>query len=368
MSFLFRGGRGEVRSIGVGDVWGGSSLLGKAADPLTLIPVYAATSLIADMWASTPWAAFREVGGVPARSVRQPKLLTDPGVHNVDLYTWKHQGIVSQLLHGNAYGWITGNDSRGIPTSVMWLPPQHVTIDETGDAPVFSYKGRVLERDSLIHLPMYTVPGSVKGLSPVGQFKSQMEMGVEAQKVGRNFFRRGAMPPAHLKNVSKTLTADESSTVKKRFVASVSSNEPFVSGSDWELNAIALPAGEASFLTAIKATATQIASIYRVPPEDIGGETSGTSLTYKNLEQDMARFNMRTMRPIANRWESVLSRYLQPGAEYVRANLDAGVRADLKTRYDAHKVALDGGFLTIDEVRALEERSPLPTPEGTPDE
>jgi HK97 family phage portal protein len=151
--------------------------------------------------------------------------------------------------------------------------------------------------------------------------------------------------------------------VKQQFIATVSASEPFVTGSDWDLEAIDLPAGEATFLQAIKATATQVAAIYRVPPEDIGGETSGSSLTYKSLEQDMARFNTRTMRPIATRWESVLSPYLQPSAEYVRANLDAGVRADLKTRYEAHEIALRAGFLTKDEVRALEERPPLPQPE-----
>jgi hypothetical protein len=35
------------------------------------------------------------------------------------------------------------------------------------------------------------------------------------------------------------------------------------------------------------------------------------------------------------------------------------VRADLKTRYEAHKIAIDAGFKTVDEVRALEDLSPL---------
>lgn len=366
MSILF-GKRTESRSIGWSDVWGGDPISSNAVNPLTLIPVYAATALIADMWASTPWAAYREVGGVPSRSARQPRLLTAPGVNGIDLYSWKHQGAVSMLLRGNAYGLITAVDGRGIPTGVLWLPPQHVSVDESGVAPVFSYKGQVIERSSLIHIPLYTMPGSVVGLSPVGLFKQQLEMGAEAQKVGRNFFRRGAFPPAMLRNTAKTLTHEQADEVKRRFLARVSANEPFVAGSDWELNAVDLPAGEASFLQAIRASASQVAAIYRVPPEDIGGQTSGTSLTYKNLEQDMARFNMRTMRPLASRWEAVLSPYLQPSAEYVRANLDAGVRADLKTRYDAHKTALDAGFLTVDEVRALEERAPIPTG-GTTDE
>lgn len=367
MSILFgRRDAGESRSISYQDMWGqGLDPLAKDVDPLTLIPVYAATALIADMVASAPWAAYRERDGVPARAERQPRVVTDPGVNGLDLFSWKYQCVTSLLLRGNAYGYITDWDSSMVPRTVQWLPPQKMSVDESGVAPVYSYKGRVVERDRILHIPMYVVPGSVVGLSPVGQFKRQLEMGSEAQRVGRNFFKRGAMPPAHLKNVKKTLSKEQAQAVKQSFTASVSSSEPFVSGEDWELNAITLPAGEASFLTAIKATATQVAAIYRVPPEDIGGEVSGTSLTYKNLEQDMARFNTRTVRPVATRIETVFSRYLKPGPEYVRFNLDAGVRADLKTRYEAHQIALAAGFLTKDEVRALEERGPLPEPSPT---
>ena len=38
---------------------------------------------------------------------------------------------------------------------------------------------------------------------------------------------------------------------------------------------------------------------------------------------------------------------------------DALLRPDTLTRYQAHKIALDAGFLTIDEVRQLEHREPL---------
>ena len=35
------------------------------------------------------------------------------------------------------------------------------------------------------------------------------------------------------------------------------------------------------------------------------------------------------------------------------------VRVDLKSRYKAHQIALRAGFLTVNEVRALEDREPL---------
>jgi len=49
-----------------------------------------------------------------------------------------------------------------------------------------------------------------------------------------------------------------------------------------------------------------------------------------------------------------------PRGTFVKANLDALLRSDTTTRYAAYGVGLDKGFLTLDEVRELENRPPLP--------
>jgi phage portal protein BeeE len=40
------------------------------------------------------------------------------------------------------------------------------------------------------------------------------------------------------------------------------------------------------------------------------------------------------------------------------------VRFDLKSRYEAHEIAIRAGFLTVNEVRELEDRGPLPDDGG----
>jgi len=115
------------------------------------------------------------------------------------------------------------------------------------------------------------------------------------------------------------------------------------------------------FIQTLKLTATQWAAIYRVAPEDVGGDSGSSSLTYKSLEQDQIKFAMRTMRPWTTRFEAVLDPYLL-GNQYMRYNLDASARADLASRMQSHKIAIEAGLETIDEGRALEERPPL-TPE-----
>lgn len=363
MSLLFR--RVEERSISFQDVWGSGAdtplRAGSVQAALRLGPVYAATSLIADQLATSPWSVYQKSAGIPKKLDTQPRLVTDPGTDGLDLYSWKFQAAASVLLQGNAYGYILTTDRFQAPATVAWLKPDEVEIDETDGPAKFYWNGRLIPRERLLHIPGYVLPGSVKGLSPIGLFRAQIETGMEAQAFGKKFFRRGTVPSGFLKNTAKTITAEQAQTAKSRFVASVSSAEPFVSGSDWDYTAITLPAGDASFLTGIKATANQIAAVYRVAPEDVGGESNGSSLTYKNLEQDQIKFAVRTLQPWSTRFESVFNRHFVAG-QYLKFNLDAAARSDLKTRYEAHQIAIGAGFETIDEARALEEREPL-TPE-----
>ena len=61
------------------------------------------------------------------------------------------------------------------------------------------------------------------------------------------------------------------------------------------------------------------------------------------------------------RIEEALTAHM-PRPQYAKFNLDAGVRADLKSRMESHEIAMRTGVSTQDEARALEEKEPL-TPE-----
>jgi phage portal protein BeeE len=62
------------------------------------------------------------------------------------------------------------------------------------------------------------------------------------------------------------------------------------------------------------------------------------------------------------RFEQAFSDLL-PRGQVAKFNVDAFLRADTLTRYQAHAIALQSGFLTLDEVRALEDRNPIESTE-----
>jgi phage portal protein BeeE len=84
----------------------------------------------------------------------------------------------------------------------------------------------------------------------------------------------------------------------------------------------------------------------------------GNSMTYTNIEQEQIAFTRYTLSQYYVEIEQNLSALLPRGTE-ARLNIDALLRADSLTRYQAHQISLAAGFKTIDEVRRDEKLPPL---------
>lgn len=331
---------------------------------LRLGAVYAATSLLADLVAALPLHSFREVGGTMVPMGSMPALFQTPSVQGT-MFDWLHRLMTSLALWGNAYGLITSRDGYGYPTGVEWLNPLNVSVEEAqlhGPGsfvmPIFRWYGAIVPKEQLIHIPWYTLPHRVKGLSPIGAYSTVIRTGLGAQRYSADWFDDGGVPPGTFKNVNKTVNRDESEEVKSRLVSAIRSHQPIVYGSDWEYNPIAIPPNEAKFIETVKLTATMIAAIYRIPPEMIGGET-GRSMTYQNVEQQMTNLVMLTLLPWVTKIEAAFYKLL-PEKQYVKFNVDAMIRADIATRHTVYKTDREIGLKSINEIRDLEELPRIP--------
>lgn len=346
------------------DVWGSGgpsqeSLHGDQV--LRVIPVYSAISSIADSISTMPIDEYTGAGLGRTEVVPQTPILEqpDPTRERVD---WVHQGVGSALLRGDAFGLVTGD--RPSPTSCTWLHPDRVFVDETGIEPLYylgepgrSRPARRWPHGPILHVPAFTVPGRWRGLSPLQLFMARFETWAMAAGYGHDWFKSNARPSGVLQNLKTTLTKTQVHEVKDQFLASLRDHEPIVLDQNWAWTELSLTPGESQFLETIKATANQIAAIYKVSPEDVGGE-SGSSRTYANLEQDQSRYKLRAVLPWAVRFESAI-RSLLPRPNYVKFKMDALVRPELLTRMQADEIALRNGLLTLEEAREQEDRPAL---------
>jgi HK97 family phage portal protein len=343
---------------------GPSGRMVDTSNALALIPYFASVRILAEQISALPLQTFRDDGEISKR-ITDGSLIKNPAV-NVDKITWTRQMVISLAMRGNAYGLITGFDGLGFATGIEWIHPDEIYVDETSPVlPRYWWASTVggygeIPRERMVHIAWFVPPGKRVGLSPVKAFARSIGVGLSAQEYGASWFTNGGAPPATFKNIAKTVTDEQAEEVGARLLRALRSGKPLVHGNDWEFNSIQISPEESQFIETMKMNATQIAAIFGIPPEWVGGETGG-SLTYNSPEQNGLHVYKTVLLPWVTLIETNLSNLL-PERQHVKFNPDGILRGDLKARYEAHQVAITAGFLTVDEVRKLENLPPLPKP------
>jgi HK97 family phage portal protein len=340
---------------------GGMKGFSKSVDEGTAMrhsAVWACVRLIAGVGSTLPIDAYRMVG---SESVPTPAadVLVDPSV-DVSPSVWRYQMWSSLLTAGNAYGLITEFTPSGFPRRVDMLNPAAVSWSDESGVWVCKIDGQQVDRwpnGRLWHTAIFVPGGQPFGLSPIKYAARSINAGLEAEKFGGEFFTGGGHPSSIIYS-EQNLTAEQAAGAKDAFVRATAGREPAVFGAGLRHEQIQINPTDSQFLDSQRFTVEQIARIYGVFPEMIGAATSGSSVTYANREQRAADWLTYGLLPYLVPVEEALSSLL-PRPQRVRANVSAVLRSDLSTRYQSYQTALAAGFLSVDEVRALEDLEPM---------
>jgi HK97 family phage portal protein len=327
-----------------------------AENAQTLAPVFAAHRHIVDFISTLPIDSYRYSSGGSRTPINLPYLLSSqnalgrPGADQ-----WCGQAAFGMASVGNAVGWVVeANLSTGRPDVVSWLGYGDWSFDERTKK--WSVYGVEVPSSRIVHIPWIVPPGRTLGLSPIEHYATIVRAGLSAQEYS-DVKRGGGIPPVHLKNAELVLDSEKSANISDRASRSFASGKPLVTGKDWDLNLLTIPPNHAQFIETLKLSANQIAAIYGIDPREIGGSAS-ESLTYATDEsRSLNRAN--NMRPYIVRLEKALSRILAPG-EYIKFNVDATIRTDIKTRTEVVGEQIKDGRMSVNEARALDDKTPVP--------
>lgn len=125
---------------------------------------------------------------------------------------------------------------------------------------------------------------------------------------------------------------------------------------------MALNMADAQFLENTQLTIRQIANAFGVKMHQLNDLSQGT---FNNVEQMQLSFYSDTTQAILAGYEQELTYKLFTNREldarlYAKFNVDSILRTDLKTRYEAYRTAIQGGFLAPNEARQREDMPPMP--------
>ena len=347
----------------IGDAWPGPSthagVTVNADTALRLAAVWACVRLLADTVSTMPVHVFREG---TRQGVTRPRFLVKPAA-DTPFHEWVGQVMWSVLLRGAAYGTIADRAGPGLrPVQIELVHPDRVAVTLKPDGITVERRldGRLVDRDDLWTFAGYRFPGKAAPLSPIAYARETIGVGLASQRYGAGFFDAGG--PTGVLSSEQSLTRDQAEVTKLLWQSRFEHGNDrgvAVLGYGAKFQPISVNPDEAQFLETQQLTWQQVAGIYGVPPESIAASVQGSSITYSNVEQrplDLLKFGVG---PWLVRLETALTELL-PADQTVRFDPAGLLRADLKTRYEAYRVALEAGFLTVDEVRELEDRPPLP--------
>lgn len=337
------------------------------SDPRGLTAVYRAVQVITTAAAQLPIQVERggQVIDTPA-----PINFLDP---RMTRSTWVSHMVTSLALHGNAYALIE-RDPAGKIVALRPLDPRYVmvTVNRATHGLIFYVDGETKTANDVLHAHLQPlVVSEPLGLGPLQAARMDLEGARQTRDFAAQWFD-GTGSPTGILSSQTTLTPaavkaarnawngiDENGTKIPDDVNP--SRIKVLSGFTYQH--LGISPKEAQWIEAQEFSILQIARLFGIPSTLMLASPSGGSMSYSNIEQDWLSFTRFTLMQYLKPLEDALSECIVRGQQ-VRFNLEGLLRSDTSTRYSSYATALDKGFLTVNEVRALEGRAPLPTIES----
>lgn len=334
-------------------------------DARGMTAVYRAVQVITTAAAQLPLVVER--GGAILTGKDAPALIRQPDPR-IGRSTWITHMVTGLALYGNAYARIE-RDNNGQVIALRPLDPRKVwvSVNPTTYALVFGVEGKTLTSNDVLHAHLQ--PAAVSepfGLGPIQAARADLHGAARIRDYASQWFDGTGQPTGILSSDAATyedairvrdawngLDADGTPVDQSRNPSRVK-----VLPKAFTYSPLAINPRDAQWIEAQEFSILQVARLFGVPSTLMLAAPQGGSMTYSNVEQDWISFTRFSLMAYLRPLEEALSAVTVRGQE-VRFNLEALLRSDTKTRYDAYKIALDAGFMTIDEVRALEGRDPL---------
>jgi HK97 family phage portal protein len=322
--------------------------------------IFSAVNLISSTVSTLPLDVFIRVGGDRRPFRPRPDWVLQP---DVDTTRSAFYGavIVSMLLEGNAFIRVF-NDSEGLPVSMSVLNPQTVEIKRNGIGQVaFKVEGekKMLSQDEMIFIPDVVKPGQMRGVSRIEALKEDFSLAQALTNYTAKFFGSGTHTSGVLEYPGN-LTADQAKNLQEAFDARHRgwdrAHKTAVLSGGAKYSPTTVDPQQSQMIETKNHTVATIARAFNIPPHLLGLDTG---MSYASVEQNNLAWITHCLRPLAtkieNGFSNMMSRYQGGERAFLKFNMDGLLRAQLTERTQAYSRGLQAGYLTINDVRRLED-------------
>lgn len=349
-------------------VWQGTTHAGvrvTQANAFTLPAVYRCWALNTETVASLPVDAMIKLRTGKRQGYPTPWWLRRPNPEQ-DWGEFLSQVQLSLEMDGNAFI-LKVSDGRDELIAMNVMAPGAVEVDRTAEGRIIYKVQRadrtieVLPDTAVLHIKALTLPGAIRGMSPITALQQTIGLGMAAEQFGAQFFGTGATLSGIIEMTS-TPSQEAIDRLKEGFQrkhGGISNSHAIgILTGGATFRPLSVKPEESQFLETRKLTAVEIAHVYGVPEEYVanveGAKGYVTGIYARQYMWLQAGINPRLWR-----LERAFSALL-PGGAYIKFNRNAFLAMDPGERSQFYAAGLRDRWLVPNEVREKEDMDPLP--------
>lgn len=338
---------------------------------LNLAALFRAVTILAQSQAQVPVEVIqdRKTGYESRPDHRVADLLNLDANENDLAFVTREQIAWDAAWHGDGFAEIEP-DGKARPAGLQYIPYYRVVPQwketKRDDGRVTYVREYVVDGDTanpwpanqILHLPGLQFNGLCgKGIVRIARESLAHTLAIE--KHGATIFGNNGVPAGILE--AEYNPDDETKSRMKADFKKQARNDIVVLSKGEKFTPLGLSNVDTQFLEARLFQVIEISRWTGVPPHLL---MDMSKANYNSLELIGGEFKALTLVPWCERWRGEVRRKLFTQGERrlrydVRFNYDAFLRADRKTRYDAHRIGITSGFMTRNEARVEEGMTPL---------
>jgi len=264
-------------------------------------------------------------------------------------------------MNGNAFIRIL-RDDQGIAGLVV-LNPRKVEVQRNNVTRRVEYSidnGReIVPHDEMMHLTELLLPGELRGRSRIDLIRDTLGLGRALDTFAQLFFGQGSTLGGVIEypnSLSREQAKDLSDSFEEQHRSVRRSHRPGVLFGGAKYTQTSAAPNEAQMLESRQYSTEEIARAFRCPPALLGVTTPG-AMSYASVEMNGIHFVTYCLRPYIVKIEDAYSNLI-PGDAFLKINVDGLLRGDQATRYAAFSTGIQSGFLSINDIHALEDMPP----------
>ena len=340
------------------------------ANVFTLSPVWSGVDMVSSDVGRLPInpKVARENGGADVAIDHPTYRLLRRNTGEMTPNIWVTMLTASALLFGNGYSRVIFRDGR--PVRIQWLRTSQVQSQQSGGRWFYTVYHDAqkdgattterVPREEIIHLRGLSI-SELGGLSLVDYARKGLERFAAAEDYETDFFENDGTPSGWFRHPGQL-----SDDAQKRWLAAIQSRHSGTGNrhkfgileEGMEFQKLGVSPEEAMMINSLEFGVRDIARWLGVPPHKLG---DNARTAYNSIEEENRSYFDTTIGKWVDRLQSELTDKLFLPSEsrlFIELDVRKMNRADTKTRYEAHQIAIQNGIKSPNEVRAEEGINP----------